>query len=74
MKPVVDRLEQEYTGTVEFKVYDVDKSQEGAELMRSYGAQYVPTFVFLNSDGSEAGRLVGEVAENDMKAQLDVLR
>ena len=74
MKPVVDRLEQEYEGTVTFTVYDVDKSQEGAELMRSYGAQYVPTFVFVNADGSESGRLVGEVAESDMKAQLDALR
>jgi len=74
MKPVVDRLEQEYAGTVEFRVYDVDKSQEGAELMRSYRAQHLPTFVFVNTDGSEAGRLVGEVAESEIKAKLDALR
>ncbi len=74
MKPVVDRLEQEYEDTVTFKVYDVDKSQEGADLMRSYGAQYVPTFVFVSSDGAEAGRLVGEVAESEMRSKLDALR
>lgn len=73
MKPVVDRLEQEYEGKVEFRLYDVDQSQEGQELMRQYGAQYVPTFVFLNSDGTEADRVVGEASEEDMRAILDSL-
>jgi thiol-disulfide isomerase/thioredoxin len=73
MKPVVDRLEQEYEGKVEFRLYDVDKSNEGQDLMRQYGAQYVPTFVFLNSDGTEADRAVGEVSEDDMRAILDSL-
>jgi thiol-disulfide isomerase/thioredoxin len=74
MKPVVDRLEQEYEGKVEFRLYDVEKSQEGQDLMRQYGAQYVPTFVFLNSDGTEADRAVGEVSEDDMRAILDSLK
>jgi thiol-disulfide isomerase/thioredoxin len=73
MKPVVDRLEQEYEGKVEFRLYDVEKSNEGQDLMRQYGAQYVPTFVFLNSDGTEADRAVGEVSEDDMRAILDSL-
>jgi thiol-disulfide isomerase/thioredoxin len=74
MKPVVDRLEQEYEGKVEFRLYDVEKSQEGQDLMRQYGAQYVPTFVFLNSDGTEADRVVGEASEEDMRAILDSLK
>jgi len=73
MKPVVDRLEQEYEGKVEFRLYDVEKSNEGQDLMRQYGAQYVPTFVFLNSDGTEADRVVGEASEEDMRAILDSL-
>ncbi len=74
MKPVVDRLEQEYEGTIDFVVYDVDKSQEGSDLMRSLGAQFVPTFVFMNSDGTEAGRLVGEASESQMREQLDAMK
>lgn len=74
MQPVVDRLEQDYAGTVEFRLYDVEKSQEGQDLMRQYGAQYVPTFVFLNSDGTEADRVVGEASEEDMRAILDSLK
>lgn len=74
MKPVVDRLEQEYEGTVEFRVYDVDTSDEGSALMRSYGARFVPTFVFVNTDGSEAGRLEGQVAEEQLREGLDALR
>ncbi len=74
MKPVVDRLSQEYEGRVEFRLYDVDKSEEGTQLMRQYGAQYVPTFVFLNSDGSEADRAVGELSEDQMRRMLDSLK
>ena len=74
MKPVVDRLKQEYEGKVTVTVYDVDKDREGSDLMRSLGAQYVPTFVFMNADGSESGRLVGEVSEDEMRTELDALK
>lgn len=74
MKPVVDRLKQEYEGTVEFKLYNVDNDQEGSALMSQYGAQYVPTFIFVNADGSKAGQLVGEVEESALREQLDALK
>lgn len=73
MKPVVDRLSEEYEGVVEFRLYDVDKDEEGAELMRRYGVQYVPTFVFVGSDGVEVDRAVGEVSEEQMRRMLDSL-
>ncbi len=74
MKPVVDRLKQQYEGKVEFKLYDVDKSQEGQELMSKFNAQYVPTFVFVNRDGSVATQKVGEIAESDLASVLDGLK
>lgn len=73
MEPVVDRLEREYKGTVEFRRYDVDASEEGRELMSQYGAAYVPTFIFLNRDGTEIDRVVGEITEEDLRAILDSL-
>jgi len=74
MKPVVDGLKQEYEGTVEFKLYDVEKSAEGEKLMQQYGAQFVPTFVFVNSDGTTSDTIVGAASEAKMKAALDKLK
>jgi thioredoxin-like negative regulator of GroEL len=73
MKPVVDRLEQQYKGKVEFKRFDVDNSDEGNQLMGQFNAKYVPTFVFLNKDGSVSTQKVGETSESDMKKALDAL-
>ena len=74
MKPVVDRLEKQYQGKVEFRLYDVEKSADGAKLMQQFKAQYVPTFVFINSDGSTAAMKVGEQSEAQMKQQLEALK
>ncbi len=74
MKPVVDGLKQGYEGTVEFKLYDVEKSPEGEKLMQQYGAQFVPTFVFVKADGTTSETIVGAVAEAQMKAALDKLK
>ncbi len=74
MKPVVDRLEKEYKGKVEFRLYDVEKDAEGQKLMQQYNAQYVPTFVFVNSDGSKSDLKVGEVDEAELRKALDALK
>lgn len=73
MAPVVDRLKKEYEGTVEFRLFNVDEDTEGQALMQQYGAQYVPTFVFVNADGTSAGQLVGEQSEEALRKQLDAL-
>ncbi len=52
MAPVVDRLKAAYEGKVEFKLYDVEKDKQGSDLANSLGVQYVPTFVFVSSDGA----------------------
>ena len=74
MKPVVDRLEKQYEGKVEFKLYDVEKNKEGEALFKQFGAQYVPTFVFVNADGSKADTKVGELKEAELRAALDSLK
>lgn len=73
MAPVVRGLEGEYEGKVEFRLYDVEKDSEGGSLMAQFGAQYVPTFVFLNSDGTKAEQVVGEVDEARLREVLDSL-
>ena len=70
---MVDGLQKDYEGEVEFKLYDVDKSEEGQALAQKYGAQYVPTFVFVNSDGTTSDQVVGAVDESVMIEKLDAL-
>ncbi len=74
MKPVVDGLKKEYEGKVEFRLYDVEKDAEGAKLAKQLGAKFVPTFEFVNSDGTIAKEIIGEVSEAQLREQLDALK
>lgn len=74
MAPVVDRLKKDYEGKVEFRIYNTEKDKQGAALFSKFGLQYVPSFVLMNSDGTESSRKVGEVAEKDLRAALDALK
>ena len=70
---MVDRLKDEYEGKVEFKLYDVEKDAEGGRLANEFGVQYVPTFVFLNADGSESQTFSGGT-EDQIRDALDALK
>jgi thioredoxin-related protein len=75
MEPVVDRLRQEYAGKVDIKLMDLSGSDASAqELATRFAVEYVPTYVFADSDGTVRDRVVGETAESDMRARLDKLR
>ncbi len=74
MAPVVDGLRKEYEGEIAFRLYDVDKSEEGQEIAARYELQYVPTFVFVDAQGETVKTLVGTVTESDFRAQLDALK
>jgi thioredoxin-like negative regulator of GroEL len=73
MKPVVDGLEKRYAGKVEFRRLDAN-SQATAQVANQFGVEYVPTFVFINSDGSRADQVVGEVSEQQLVQRLDALK
>jgi len=73
MAPVVDRLKTEYEGIVDFTLYNVDNDSEGQDLAQTYGVQFVPTFVLVNSDGTFSQQLVGEISEDRMRQALDAL-
>ena len=70
---MVNGLKSEYEGKVEFRLLNVEKDAEGARLADSFGAQYVPTFVFVNADGTQSGQLVGTQSEDQMRKELDKL-
>jgi thioredoxin-like negative regulator of GroEL len=75
MKPVVDRLETAYAGKVDVKRMSLNGDDPAAEQMATtFGVQYIPTFVFVDSQGAQQGIVVGEVAESTLRAKLDALR
>lgn len=75
MKPVVDRLTQEFSGRVEVRRLNVGGGDPAAEqVANQYQVQYVPTFVFLNADGSKADMVVGSIDEATLRAKMAALK
>ncbi len=74
MKPLVERLEQTYKGKVEFRKLNVESDQAAIELANKMGVQYVPTFVFVNSNGVSSKTIVGEMTEQNMSAAVQALQ
>lgn len=54
--PLFESLTEQYKGKVKFRRVDVDKQED---MAREYRIEAMPTFVFLDADGNEVGRLVG---------------
>lgn len=74
MKPVVDGLKKEYAGKVEFRLYNVEKDEQGVALANKLGVTAVPTFLFVNSDGVQATTTIGAASTTDMRKKLDSLK
>ncbi len=71
LEPVVDSLADEYRGRAFIAKLDVDAA--GArEIAARFGIRGIPTLIFLQG-GEEVGRVVGFVAESDLKAAIDRL-
>lgn len=62
MDPIIEELEKEFAGKVEFKKVNVD---EEPELASKYGVMSIPTFV-IEKDGKEIGRKIGVTAKKDL--------
>jgi predicted DsbA family dithiol-disulfide isomerase len=75
MRPVVDGLVKEYAGRYDIKVMDTSSGDATVEtLAQSFGIQYVPTFVFLNRDGTRSGTIVGEATARQLESALAKLK
>jgi len=71
---VVDGLKAKYEGKVEFRILNVETDQQANQLANSMGVTAVPTFIFVNSNGIEAGRQVGTLPEAQLVQTLDALQ
>lgn len=62
MKPVIEELEKELEGKVEFVKVNVDEDQQTAS---KYGVMGIPTFV-IEKDGKEISRKTGVTAKEEL--------
>lgn len=69
MKPVVDRVEQEFEGRLLVIRLNIQESL-GQELAPVYGFEYTPTFIFFDENGNELWRTVGEFDEARVRAEM----
>jgi thioredoxin-like negative regulator of GroEL len=75
MKPVVDGLAKKYAGTYDIRVMNSwGGDPEVDALANEFGVQYVPTFVFVNTDGSVSGQIVGAVPVSQLEGELAKLK
>lgn len=71
---MVDGLKQKYEGKVEFRILNVETDQEANALANSLGITGVPTFIFVNSDGVQAGQIIGATTEQALIDALEQLK
>lgn len=62
MNPIVEELEKEFEGKVEFEKIDVDKDPAKSS---KFGVMSIPTFVVLKDD-KEVGRKIGAVPKAEL--------
>lgn len=67
MQPLVDRLQQEYTGAAGIVSLNIDQNPQMAAEYRISG---VPTFVSF-SNGQEVARKTGALTENQLRKMID---
>lgn len=74
MKPLMARLEEQCDRhDVRVEAIDVSR-KENAHLIERYRLVGVPTFLFLDEEGREVARLIGEQTERTLKQALSALR
>lgn len=75
MKPVVDGLVTKYAGKIDIRIMNSSTGDpQVAELSEEFGIEYVPTFVFVNSDGTVSNKIIGAVPVADLEAELAKLK
>lgn len=60
--PIIEELEKEFEGKVEFEKINVDEQPQKAS---QYGVMSIPTFVVLK-EGKEVGRRIGVTSKEEL--------
>ncbi len=68
MEPIFRKLANEYGDKYNFVSIDID---ENKELADKYNIQSIPAFIFLDESGKEGNRIIGRIAETELREELD---
>jgi thioredoxin-like negative regulator of GroEL len=69
---VVDRLEPEYNGTVDFVVYgEVNSDSAAGQFASKHGVSAIPTMVVVDANGNELDRLIGGTDDAGLRDFID---
>ncbi len=68
MKPVIAELQKQYGSKIEFILANTDS--EGYQLAANMEVMYIPSYVFVDSNGQQVGKLLSGVI---VKSQLEEL-
>lgn len=71
---MVDGLKQKYQDKVEFRILNVETDAAANDLANALNVTGVPTFFFVNSDGVQAGQIVGAVPEAQLVQAIESLQ
>ena len=63
MAPILEELEQEYSGRMEVEFIDVWENQESA---KAFGVEAIPTQIFFDAEGKELFRHTGFYGKEDI--------
>ena len=66
MMPVIEELEKEFDGKVEFVKINVDEDSQTAS---KYGVMGIPTFI-VEKDGKEAARKTGATSKEELSKMI----
>ena len=67
LTPILEELNREFDGQIDFYKVDVDKE---AELEEAYNIRTVPTLLLCNADGSFK-QMLGTVTKNELKKIIE---
>ena len=70
MTPVVNGLQAEFEGTVDFIILNAGLG-DGKQIFESYALPGHPGFVLLATDGNTVWRAFGPQAEEDIRAEIE---
>lgn len=72
LKPVIERVKEQYGDQVEVTAINVD-DKTNAEMLEQYDVSPIPTVIFLNSDGQVVGYSIGFSGEKSVQKEMKKL-
>ena len=68
LKPIFEKLAEEFKGRIDFVTVDVDNNPE---LAQAYGVQSIPMMVFFNKDGQIQNTIIGFQDRDQLLAAIN---